>query len=192
MRDPQHVTTLITNWRAGDEKARDELFELVYNELRRVARHCLRYERPGHTLQPTALVNELYLRLIASEPVMWQNRAHFFAIAAQTLRRLLVDSARARKAEKRGGGQVKISLTSANGWGESRDEDLLSVDQALRRLADLEPRAARVVELRFFAGLSEAEAAEVLKVSDRTVKRDWKVARAWLMTHLAPGTSSKR
>jgi RNA polymerase sigma factor (TIGR02999 family) len=179
-------------WRRGDEKARDELFALVYHELRNIARHYLRLERPGHTLQPTALVHELYLRLGASEAVVWQNRAHFFAVAAHTLRHVLVDSARARMAGKRGGSKVKISLTSANGLVEPRDEDLLSVHEALDRLAELEPRAARVVELRFFGGLSEPEVAEVLDISDTTVKRDWKVARAWLMTHLSPSSEGDR
>jgi RNA polymerase sigma factor (TIGR02999 family) len=192
MPDPQHVTTLITNWREGDEKARDELFALVYKELRNLAQRYLRLERPGHTLQPTALVHELYLRLVASEPVIWQNRAHFFAIAAHTLRRILIDSARARRAGKRGGGEVKISLTSANGWVDPRDEDLLSLDQALVRLAELEPRAARVVELRFFGGLTETEVAEVLGLPAITVKRDWKVARAWLMTQLGGTDRSVR
>jgi RNA polymerase sigma factor (TIGR02999 family) len=185
MADP-HITTLIIEWRGGDQKARDELFALVYKELRIMAQHYLRLERPGHTLQPTALVHELYLRLVASEPVMWQDRAHFFAVAAQALRRILVDSARARHAGKRGGNQLKVSLTSANGWVDPRDEDLLSLHQALVRLAELEPRAARVVELRFFGGLSESEVAEVLHISTITVKRDWRVARAWLMTHLSP------
>lgn len=184
MPDPQHVTTLIIDWRGGDQKARDELFALVYEELRNMAQHYLRLERPGHTLQPTALVHELYLRLVVSTPVMWQNRAHFFAVAAQTLRRILVDSARARHAGKRGGKQMKISLTAANGWIESRDEDLLSLDEALVGLAELEPRAARVVELRFFGGLKESEVAEVLGMSTITVNRDWKVARAWLMGQL--------
>jgi RNA polymerase sigma factor (TIGR02999 family) len=123
---------------------------------------------------------------------MWQNRVHFFAVAANTLRRILIDSARARSADKRGGAQVRISLTSANGWVEPRDEDLLSLDEALVHLAELEPRAARVVELRFFGGLSEAEAAEVLGLSATTVKRDWKVARAWLMAHLNPSTPPNR
>jgi RNA polymerase sigma factor (TIGR02999 family) len=186
MPDPQHVTTLIAEWRNGDQIARDELFALVYKDLRGLAQRQLRLERPGHTLQPTALVHELYLRLVASEPVMWQNRAHFFAVAAQTLRRILVDSARARRAGKRGGDPLKVSLTSTSGWVEPRDEDLLSLDDALVHLAELEPRAARVVELRFFGGLTDAEVAEVLNISAVTVKRDWKVARAWLMTHLGP------
>ena len=191
MPDSQHVTTLIMSWRSGNQNARDELFALVYQELRRVAQNCFRLERPNHTLQPTALVHEMYLRLVASEPVRWQNRAHFFAIAAQTLRRILVDSARARTAGKRGGSQLKISLTSANGWEEPRDEDLLSLDEALARLAELEPRISQVVELRFFGGLTETEVAEVLNISTITVKRDWKVARAWLMTHLRRADSSK-
>ena len=186
MRDPKHVTTLLASWRAGDQKARDELFEVVYHELRNLAQRYIRGERSGHTLQPTALVHELYVRLVASEPIVWQNRSHFFAVAAQTLRRILVDSARARRRSKRGGDPLKVTFSSADAWVRPVDEDLLSIDEALTRLANLEPRAARVVELRFFAGLTESQVAEVLEVSAITVKRDWKVARAWLMTHLKP------
>jgi RNA polymerase sigma factor (TIGR02999 family) len=185
MREQQHVTTLIADWRGGDETARDQLFALVYEELRNVAQHYMRLERTGHTLQPTALVNELYLRLVASETVTWQNRAHFFAVAAQTLRRILIDSARARNAGKRGGDQLKMSLTALKSAVNTHDEDLLSIDEALHRLAEFEPRAARVVELRFFGGLTEHEVAEVLGISESTAKRDWKVARAWLMTQLS-------
>ena len=138
-------------------------------------------------MQPTALVNELYLWLFgSSEPVAWQNRAHFFAVAAQTLRRILVDHARAHRAEKRGGDHIRVSLTSAKGSAESRDEYLLALDEALQQLSQLQPRAAQVVELRFFAGLTEEEIAEVLGVSAITVKRDWKFARAWLLSALNP------
>jgi RNA polymerase sigma factor (TIGR02999 family) len=160
---------------------------MLYNELRVLASHYLRQERPGHTLEPTALVHELYLRLFgASGPVACQNRAHFFAVAAQTLRRILVDHARAHHAEKRGGEHVKVSLTAAEGWAESKDEDLLAVEEALQQLSQLQPRAAQVVELRFFAGLTEEEIADVLGVSVITVKRDWKFARAWLVSTLHP------
>jgi RNA polymerase sigma-70 factor, ECF subfamily len=137
-------------------------------------------------LQPTALVNELYIRLFTGEPITWQNRAHFFGMAAKTLRLILVDHARRRSTEKRGGKQVKLSLTAANGWAKPCDEDILNLEDILRYLEELEPRAARVVELRFFGGLDEKEVAEVLGVSVITVKRDWKFARAWLMSQLGP------
>lgn len=183
--DSQALTTLLLDWRAGNPAAADQLASVLYNELRSLARQSLRHERPDHTLQPTALVNELYVRLFgASAPVIWQNRAHFFAIAAQTLRRILVDHARAQRADKRGGNQVKISLTEAQEWTESRDEDIVAVEEALLQLEKLQPRAAQVVELRFFGGLTEEEVAEVLGVSPITVKRDWKFARAWLMSQL--------
>ena len=171
--------------RNGNTVSGEHLAAILYSELRLLAGHYLRRERPSHTLQPTALVHELYLRLFgASERLAWQNRAHFFAVAAQTLRRILVDHARAHRAEKRGGEHVKVSLTSAEGWAQSRDEDLLAVDEALQELAKLQPRAGQVVELRFFAGLTEEEIAEVLGVSAITVKRDWKFARAWLLSTL--------
>jgi RNA polymerase sigma factor (TIGR02999 family) len=185
--DSRALTTLLLDWRAGNPAAADQLASILYNDLRSLARQYLRHERPDHTLQPTALVNELYLRLFGvSAPVTWQNRAHFFAVAAQTLRRILVDHARAQRAEKRGGHQVKVSLTAAQKWAESRNEDLLAVEEALQQLEQLEPRAAQVVELRFFGGLTEEEVAEVLGVSPITVKRDWKFARAWLMNQLRP------
>ena len=185
--DSQTITTLIIDSRNGNTVSGDHLATILYNELRLLAGHYLRQERPSHTLQPTALVHELYLRLFgSSEPVAWQNRAHFFAVAAQTLRRILVDHARAHRAEKRGGEHVKVSLTAAEGWAQSRDEDVLAVEEALQQLAKLQPRAGQVVELRFFAGLTEEEIAEVLGVSAITVKRDWKFARAWLLSTLHP------
>jgi RNA polymerase sigma factor (TIGR02999 family) len=188
--DSQTITTLLIDWRNGNTVSGDHLATMLYDELRLLAGHYLRQERPNHTLQPTALVHELYLRLFgSSEPVAWQNRAHFFAVAAQTLRRILVDHARAHRAEKRGGEHVKVSLTSAEGWAESRDEDLLAVEEALQQLAQLQPRAAQVVELRFFAGLTEEEISDVLGVSAITVKRDWKFARAWLLSTLHPRRS---
>ncbi len=191
--DSDQVTTLLLDWRQGNAAARDQLLAVVYNELRRLASHYLRPERRDHTLQPTALVHELYLRLFAkAETITWQNRAHFFAVAAQTLRRILVDHARAHRAEKRGGTQVKLSLTAAQGWAEERVEDLVALDEALDRLAQLEPRAAQVVELRFFGGLQEDEVAEVLEVSPITVKRDWKVARAWLLSQLLSSNQPRR
>jgi RNA polymerase sigma-70 factor (ECF subfamily) len=187
-----NITTLLSDWRSGNQSAREELLSVVYNELRRLAAHFLGQERPDHTLEPTALVHELYLRLFGTEPITWNNRAHFFAIAAQTLRRILIDHARMRHAERRGGGQLKVSLTHANGIAKPRDEDLLAIDEALQRFGELEPRAAQVVELRFFGGLQEDEVAEVLGVSLITVKRDWKFARAWLTTELGPASTFKR
>ena len=186
------VTTLFTAWRQGDPAAGDRLVTALYDELHRLATRYLRQERSDHTLQATALVNELYLRLFASDPVTWKNRAHFFAVAARTLRRILVDHARTRRAEKRGGAQVKLSLTEVNGWSEApRNEDLLAVDAALDRLAELDSRLAQVVELRFFGGLHEDEVAEVLGVSAVTVKRDWKTARAWLLSQFLPSSRSR-
>jgi RNA polymerase sigma factor (TIGR02999 family) len=191
--DSHQVTTLLLDWRQGNAGAGDQFIAIVYNELRRLAAHCLDAERRDHTLQPTALVHELYLRLFASgDPITWQNRAHFFAVAAQTLRRILVDHARAHRAQKRGGAQVKLSLTAAQGWLDDRNEDLLALDEALRRLEHLQPRAGQVVELRFFGGLQEDEIAEVLAIAPITVKRDWKFARAWLMSQLLPSDSAEK
>jgi RNA polymerase sigma factor (TIGR02999 family) len=181
---------LLQNYCGGDRTAGDQLFSLLYQDLRRLAASYLQGERPNHTLQPTALVHELYMRLFASdEPISFQNRAHFFAIAAQTLRRILVDHARAYRAAKRGGGQIKLSLTAAQGWAEPEETDLVALDEALRQLEQLDERAARVVELRFFGGLEEDQVAEVLGVAPITVKRDWKSARAWLMSQLSPDSS---
>lgn len=176
-------------WRNGDHKAGQELIATAYQELRRLAAHYLQQERTGHTLQPTALVHELYLKLFGSGPVAWQDRAHFFAIAAQQLRRLLVDHARARAADKRGGDKVRLSLSEIEGWAGARDENFLDLHEALGRLEKLDPRAARVIELRFFAGLQETETAEVLGISLATLKRDWKFARTWLASQLLPSDS---
>lgn len=190
--DSQTLTTVLIDWRNGNAASGEHLAIILYNELRQLAGRYLGQERPGHTLQPTALVHELYLRLFTpSAPLAWQDRAHFFAVAAQTLRRILVDHARAHRAEKRGGGQVKLSLTAAAGWAESKDEDLLAVDEALQRLAQSQPRAAQVVELRFFAGMTEDEISDVLRVSTITVKRDWKFARAWLLSTLGSRPSGR-
>jgi RNA polymerase sigma factor (TIGR02999 family) len=184
--DSESVTELLVACQQGNTAARDELIAVVYNELRRLAARYLRAERRDHTLQPTALVHELFVRLFAnSAPVTWQNRAHFFAVAAQTLRRILVDYARTHQAQKRGGTQVRLSLTAAEGWVDERAPDLVALDEALSELTQLQPRAARIVELRFFGGLQENEVAKVLDVAPITVKRDWKVARAWLLSRLA-------
>jgi RNA polymerase sigma-70 factor, ECF subfamily len=178
------LTQMLAAWRNGNEDAGQQLFAVAYRELRRLAAWHLRQERPGHTLQPTALVNELYLVLFQGEPVEWQTRAHFFAVAAQQMRRLLIDHARARHADKRGGHQIRVSITEIEGLASPEAADLLALDQALGRLEALEPRAARVVELRFFGGLTEKETSEVLGVSIATMKRDWTFARAWLINEL--------
>ena len=182
--DSGTLTRLLVEWRNGNQQAADQLFAAAYQELRRLAAWHFERERPDHTLQPTALVNELYLKLFAGEPVEWQNRAHFFAVAAQQMRRILIDHARARQAEKRGGGDMRLSLTDAGDLVAPRDEQLVELDAALRQLEELDPRSARVVELRFFAGLTEKEAAEVLGISVATLKRDWDFARAWLINQL--------
>jgi RNA polymerase sigma factor (TIGR02999 family) len=184
-RNPQEITTLLMNWQQGDRIAGDELIGLVYPELRRLAAHYLRPERPGHTLQATALVHELYVRLFAGEPISWENRAHFFAVAAQQLRRILIDHARGVNAAKRGGGQARVTLADV-GLAPAQNIDVLALDEALTRLEQLDPRAAKTVELRFFAGLEEKEAAAVLDVSVATLKRDWNFARAWLVSQLFP------
>jgi RNA polymerase sigma factor (TIGR02999 family) len=180
----EKVTALLAGWRAGDQHAAEKLAGTVYDEMRRLAARYMRNERPDHTLQATALVHEMYLKLFAGEPVEWQNRAHFFAVAAQQLRRILVNHARDRQAGKRGGKRVRLSLTDVNGVAQPCDQDVLNLDEALSRLEKLDERAARVVELRFFGGLTEVEAAEALQISVATLKRDWAFARAWLLREL--------
>jgi len=167
------VTELLLAWNRGDEVALDKLTPLVYDKLRRMAHRYMGGERPGHTLQTTALVNEAYLRLIDSSRVQWQNRAHFFALSAQLMRRVLVDFARSRNYQKRGGDAVQVSLNEAAAGSTERGADLVALDDALTALAETDKRASRVVELRFFGGLSIEETAEALKVSPETVKRDW-------------------
>ena len=174
------VSQLLVDWRSGDRAALDKLIPLVHQELRRLARHYLRGERIGHTLQPTALVNEAYLRLIDYRDIQWQNRAHFFAVAAQLMRRILVDHARSRNYAKRGGLQQKLSLSKADRFANKPDVDLVALDDALKTLAAMNEQQSRLVELRFFGGLTIEETAEVLGVSHATVERDWAVARAWL------------
>jgi RNA polymerase sigma factor (TIGR02999 family) len=176
----QGVTELLVSWSNGDQQALDRLTPLVYGELRRLAARYLRRERSDHTLQSTALVHEAYLRLIDQKHVRWQNRAHFFGVAAQMIRRILVDHARGKQAAKRGSGGWKLSLDEAIATPEQRDLDLVALDDALGGLAKIDPQQSRVVELRFFAGLSIEETAEVLRISPATVKRDWTAAKAWL------------
>jgi RNA polymerase sigma-70 factor, ECF subfamily len=183
----QQITRWLGDWRQGDESARDELFAVVHPQLRQIAARYLQHERADHTLEPNALVNELWLRLMGAEPIGFNDRAHFFAVAAQTMRRILIDHARARVAAKRGGQQFRVSLSAVEGWNPvQQSEDMLALDDALSKLERADPRAARVVELRFFGGLSEDEVAEVVGVATITVKRDWKAARAWLISRLQP------
>ena len=177
--EPTDVTVLLNAWSDGKQDALDELMPIVYEELRKLARSYLRAERPEHTLQPTALVNEAYLRLVDQRNVRWQNRRHFFGIAAQLMRRILVDHARKRQSEKRGGGDVLIPFEDAKGV-PAKARDLVALDDALKDFATIDPRSARIVELRQFGGLSIDETAEVLEISSATVKRDWTVATAWL------------
>lgn len=176
----RNITHLLKEWSDGDQQALDELTPLVYEELRLQATRYLRRERPNHSLQATALINEAFLRLIDVKDVQWQNRAHFFAIAANLMRRILVDHARRRDAEKRGGAQVLLTLDEGLAWTNEPDVDLLAIDEALDRLAVIDEQQARVVELRFFSGLTVDETATALDISPKTVKRDWSVARAWL------------
>jgi RNA polymerase sigma factor (TIGR02999 family) len=173
--------------RSGDRDAEARLMKLVYRELRSRAGRYMRSERPDHTLQPTALVNEAYLRLTHKDRIDWQSRAHFYAVAAAEMRRVLVDHARSRAAAKRGGPLEKVPIESAAVYCTSRPEELVALDDALQQLAGWAPRAARVVEMLFFGGLTETEIAEVLGVSARTVKRDWSTARAWLHIQLGGG-----
>jgi len=183
----QEITELLVAWGNGDDAALDKLTPLVYQELRRLARGYLKRERPDHILQTTALVHEAYLRLIDWKKVKWQNRAHFFGISAQLMRRILVDFARSRQYAKRGGRQPHVSLEEASVIAPSRPLDIVALDDALTTLGVLDQRQSRVVELRFFGGLSIAETAEVLKVSEGTVRRDWSLAQAWLHRELSSG-----
>jgi RNA polymerase sigma factor (TIGR02999 family) len=184
---PHEVTQLLVAWSDGDQAALEQLTPLVYRELHRLAKGFLHRERPGHILQTTALVNEAYLRLIDWKDVRWQNRAHFFGVAAQLMRRILVDFARARHQDKRGGAIRQVSLDEAATVSLERIPELIALDEALERLAAFDPRRGRMVELRFFGGLSEEETAEVLKISPRTVRREWSLARAWLHHELRKG-----
>ena len=177
---PQNVTQLLVGWGKGDKAALDQLLPLVYEELRRQAARYLRRERAGHTLQTTALIHEAYLRLVDQRNVQWQNRAQFFGIAAQLMRRILVDHARTKKRAKRGGSDIRVSLGDALGSSKVQDLDVVALDEALDRLAEFDEQQSRIVELRFFSGLTVEETAEVLAISPATVKRDWSVARAWL------------
>lgn len=186
---PGQVTLLLGKLKQGSKEAKAELIPLVYRELRRIAGYYMRDERAGHTLQPTALVNEAYLRLVGQTRVEWKNRAHFLGVAAQLMRRILVDHARERVAGKRGGRQIRIELDDfdVGNVSDQRPEEVLAVDKALSRLAAFDPQQARIVEMRYFGGLTVEETAEALGVSPRTVKREWAMTRAWLGAELAGG-----
>jgi len=180
------ISTLLRAWSDGDQSALKKLTPIVYDELRRLARRYMRGERPGHSLQTTALVNEAYTRLVDYKRMQWQDRAHFFAVSAQLMRRILVEHAR-RHNLKRGGGVQHVSLDEAGVVGGDKDTDLVALDNAMNALARIDPRKVQVVEMRFFGGLSVEETAQVLKVSTITVKRDWRSARAWLYQELTGG-----
>ncbi len=182
---PAGVTQLLIDLSKGDERAIDELLPLVYDELRRLAASQMRRERAGHTLQPTALVNETYLKLIDQRSVDWKNRAHFFGLASKIMRRILVNHARDRRAEKRGGDAQRVSLSVAADSFEKQDLDILALNEALEKLVEFDSRKSRVVELKFFGGLTTDEIAEVLQISDATVEREWSFARAWLFDAVA-------
>jgi len=181
---PHQVSKLLLAWSEGEEGAYEQLVPLVYEELHRLAKSYMGKERSGHTLQTTALVNEAYLRLVGAKEVRWQNRAHFFAVSARMMRRILVDFARAKHELKRGGGAQQVSLDEALAVSPEPSADLVALDEALTRLACLHPRQAEVVEMRYFGGLTEEEVAEVLKVSLRTAQQDWRLARLWLYREL--------
>jgi RNA polymerase sigma factor (TIGR02999 family) len=181
------VTRLLLAWSEGDESALQNLIPLVYRELRRLAHHYMRHERPDHTLQTTALIHEAYERLIDTPHVGWRDRAHFYAVCAQLMRRILVDYARSRRYQKRGGGILPLTFDEMAIPASERGRDLVALDEALIALARIDARKAQVVELRFFGGLTADETAEVLKISSDTVLRDWKMAKVWLLRELAGG-----
>jgi len=182
---PGEITKLLLEWGQGDEPAREKLISLVYDELHLRAKRFMGREQPGHTLQPTALINEAYLRLIDSTQVSWKNRNDFYAVCANLMRQILVDFARSRGSQKRGGGVNQVSLDEALVISYEKSAELIALDEALKSLAAIDPRKSRIVELRYFGGLSVAETAEVLKVSPDTVMRDWGLAKVWLYRQLS-------
>jgi RNA polymerase sigma factor (TIGR02999 family) len=186
--EPGDVTRLLQQWSSGQEQALDGLLSRIHHELRTLAASYLRRERPDHTLQPTALVNEAFLKLVDQRAVRWQNRAHFFGIAAQAMRRILVDHARAHGASKRGGAARKVALDADTLVGSAPDVDVLALDEALSRLAVMDPQQSRIVELRFFGGLTMEETAEVMRLSPATIGREWRMAKAWLSAELGSGS----
>lgn len=187
---PQDVTVLLRAWGKGDKEALDRLMPLVYNELHRLAQGYMARERPGHSLQPTALVNEAYVRMVDATNVDWKDRAHFFAVCARMMRRILIDRARARAYQKRGGGEAALSLDESLAAAADKDAELVALDEALTRLAAVDARKSRVVELRFFTGLGVEDIAAALNVSPETVMRDWKMAKAWLYRELKGPTGN--
>jgi RNA polymerase sigma factor (TIGR02999 family) len=184
---PQNLTQLLLEWQQGDKGALDELTALVYDELRRIAHRYVRQERDGHTLETTALVNEAYVRLVGQQEIQWQNRAHFFAVMAQVMRHILIDHARRRHYAKRGGRLQRVSLDESDAMTPERAAELVALDEALTALARLDPRKSRVVELRYFGGLSLEETAAILEISTMTVRRDWRAAKAWLYKAVTSG-----
>ena len=184
------ITELLIRWSDGDERAFDYLMPLIERELRRLARNFMRKENPGHTLQTTALVNETYLKLVDQKGVQWQNRAHFFAIAVQMMRRILLDYAKKRNRAKRGGHMQQVSISDRLAFANDKSEELIALDEALIRLSALDPLLTRITELRYFGGLSVEETAEVLGIAPITVMRRWKLARAWLYRELSSGSQS--
>jgi len=190
---PQEITQLLLHWSDGDKSALDQLVPLVYPELRRLAKRHMAREDPAHTLQTSALINEAYLKLVDQQNINWQNRAHFFAVAAQVMRHILVDHARTRNYAKRGGGAPKLPLDEAVALTEQRAEELIALDDALRDLARLDARRSQIIELRFFGGLTLEETAEVMDMSPSTVQREWRAAKAWLhhtmTSHMKPNES---
>jgi RNA polymerase sigma factor (TIGR02999 family) len=189
---PKSVTQLLIEWRDGDETALDRLIPLVYDEMRRLARYYMRRERPGHTLQTAALINEAYIRLADHKGMRWQNRAHFYAVAAQAMRRVLVDHARSRQYTKRGGAASIVELDQAAIVAQEQAAEIVALDEALNDLAAIDPRQSKVVELRYFGGMSVEETAEVLGVSGVTVMRDWRAAKAWLLRAITPEPAEER
>lgn len=185
MESPATITQLLIRWSDGDTSALDELAPQVYSELRRLAKYYLRQERPDHTLQPTDLIHEAYLRLVDAKEIDWQNRAHFFGIAAVRMRHILVEHARSRQAAKRGGGEYLLSLGEADQLAEEQDVNLLALHDALQKLEAIDSQKSRIVELRYFGGMTIEETAEVLKLSPATIKRDWSMARAWLRSEIS-------
>ena len=182
---PNEVTQLLVSWSNGDKQALDKLIPLVYAELRRLARGYMGRESPGHTLQTSALINEAYMKLVDQRNVQWQNRAHFFGVAAQVMRHILIDHARSRHYAKRGAGARKISLDDTAVLSDERAADLVALDDALTAFAELDPRKSRIIELRFFGGLNIEETAVVMKISPATVSREWRAARAWLRREMS-------
>lgn len=187
MSSPKEITRLLADWGRGDRAALEQLTPLVHAELRRIARRQMKREQPGHTLQPTALVSEVFVRLAGQEQFQWQDRAHFFAVCARMMRNILVDHARSHAREKRGGGAVHVSLSEAATLAAGRDPDLIALGDALERLEAFDPQKGRIIELRFFAGLSIEETAEVLGISPTTVRREWRRSKAWLFRAMSAG-----